>query len=76
MKKVEAWEGLDGVVYGGEDACKSADEKFIVKQIAQELETFYAGHANDGIPMTCIAKNRGAVVEILERWDGKAEKPA
>lgn len=71
MKKIEAYQGLDGKIYAGEEAVREGDEKWIVEKIARELETLYANKSKDGQPTVVFAIYRGAVREIYERYEKK-----
>lgn len=76
MKKIEAYEGLTGAVYKTPDEAKAADNKYITEKIADELFKMFKENENEadmrGNFSKVFAYRRNLVMEIFQKWEGKA----
>jgi hypothetical protein len=73
MKKIDAYQGLDGQIYAEEGAVMEADEKWVIGKMEKELEALHAEKAAEvGGPVTRVfAVYRGRVREIFDRNERK-----
>lgn len=69
MKKIEAYQGLDGQIYAEEMAVMEADEKFIVAGMVKELDGLCMEKKGVGTPSRVMATYRGKVKEIFGKWE-------
>jgi len=73
MKKIEAFQGLDGNIYAEEASVVEADEKWAIARMEKELEALYAEKAAEvgGTVSRVFSVYRGRVKEIFERNEKK-----